>query len=50
MACMWIGLGSEEEGWVTLFLKEQREALDNDQLTAWDYYVDIYANSFYFML
>lgn len=51
MACMWIMIGdSEESGWVAAFIADQRTATGDLTIVVFDYFVEIYANAFYFIL
>ena len=51
MACIWVQIGkSDEGGWVNSFVSDQITATGNEELTYIDYWVDIYANAFYFIL
>lgn len=51
MACLWIAIGRiDDQSWVTKFVVKEQENRNDIQITYFDYVVQIYANSFYFIL
>jgi hypothetical protein len=51
MAIIWIWIGTiDEYSWVNVFIEDQRSILNNPDLEPYDYYKEIYANAFYFIL
>ena len=51
MACIWIEIGRlDDKSWVSVFIAAQRIDRDDDSLTSFNYYKEIYANAFYFIL
>lgn len=50
-ACMWIAIGKlDEDHWVINFMNHIKEETGNQNLTYYDYYIEIYASAFYFVL
>lgn len=43
MACIWIGIGKYEDGWVVNFVNDQKAATGMLDITYMTYIVDIYA-------
>ena len=51
MACIWIEIGRlDENSWVEIFIADQRMQKGDDSLSSYDYFKEIYANAFYFIL
>ena len=50
MACVWIAIGRiDENSWVNVFLEDQRSE-ENPDPNSYQYFKEIYANAFYFIL